>query len=71
MKTEFELVNCQDVGTRNFVRIIGKVPNDAPYLMIETEQNDDPTNCLYVTEKDLERLAVNILKALKSKKLKS
>lgn len=68
MKKEFELVTADNKPTRNFIRVIGL--NDGvhwPYVLVEYNQGKDS---LFVHDKDLERFAVNILKALKSKKLK-
>lgn len=72
MKTEFQLEFVQTtngktevVMTKNKVEI--KVPNNnKPYVVITMA--DD--YYYFIQDRDLERFAVNILKALKSKKLK-
>jgi hypothetical protein len=67
MKTEFQLVwasGHEVPGAK--VSIIGQAPEDAPYLSLKVYQSSDP---IFIQDKDLERFAVNILKALKSKKL--
>jgi len=68
MKREFEL---QEYNGDKFVpsgekmKIIGQAPKHLPYVTMEID------NCnYYIPDKDLERFAVNILKALGSKKLK-
>lgn len=53
-----EIKNCR-------ICIVGKRPENKPYVSIGV---DDET--FFISDKDLERFAVNILKALKSKKLK-
>jgi hypothetical protein len=71
MKTIFELeVPCSDnkngwATTFETIKIIGEAPKDRPYVSISAEHHD-----LFIPDKDLERFAVNILKALKSKHLK-
>lgn len=65
MKTEFEL-DCPDGMTKTAIaKIIGERPTCKPYLMVIS----DKQKSVFVKDKDLERLAVNILKALKSRKL--
>lgn len=69
MKTEFELVNLLGAATKNKV-----------YISLPSKSNDQTTSVrfrndfqnrnYYLKRKDLERFAVNILKALGSKKLK-
>lgn len=66
MKTEFVLETMDGLETFdsfNRIKIIGAAPKDKPYVVIE---NHD----LFIKDKDLERFAINILKALKSKHLK-
>lgn len=79
MKTEFELdiigspVIKEAAGKQlntPRIRIIGKTPEDKPYVNIEFYDSGNYYHCIGVKDKDLERLAVNILKALNSKKLK-
>lgn len=70
MKTHFQ---CDSLsGTRNLLlNIIGKKPNDKPYVRISSTSEDGEhsiSGC--VRDKDLERFAVNILKSIGSKKLK-
>lgn len=62
---EVDIPTCKDGGT---IHIIGQAPKDRPYVTIRITGIEDRTICIY--DKDLERFALNILKALKSKKLK-
>jgi len=55
--------------TRSFMNIIGKRPNDRPYLSVTFCNEKGQFAYAWMKDKDLERFAVNILKALKSKKL--
>lgn len=69
MKTEFEL----DVLSRPIkakATIIGRSPKNWPYAKIENTTHRCGHFSACIKDKDLERFAVNILKALKSKKLK-
>lgn len=69
MKTEFELetANPTEIGpTGCKVKIIGQAPEHSSYVVINTAGNFD----YFIKDKDLERFAVNILKALNSNKLK-
>lgn len=50
--------------------IIGQSPENKPYVNIEAVDKDDNRLLLGVKDKDLERFAVSILKALGSDKLK-
>ena len=65
MKTEFELDfhSANLIGSKIF--LIGKEPKDKPYVSISVTTG----GYLFVKDKDLEKLAVNILKAIRSKKL--
>lgn len=63
MKTEFKLVHSDDSLARFNLSIVGESPNHKPYVKISGEG----MSCLFIRDKDLERLAVNILKSLKSK----
>lgn len=70
MKRKFELETYSSAATI-FVRggsieIIGTRPKESPYVVIDTPI----PHPVFIKDKDLERFAVNILKALKSKKLK-
>lgn len=70
MKTEFELEVAGDgriLPSPATISIIGKEPNHSPYVSITVFN----TRQHFLRDKDLERFAVNILKALNSKKLKS
>ncbi len=73
MKTEFEL-DCHLADlTGSIVSIVGKTPDHRPYVRISLPNLEHVTStntCLFIQDKDLERFAVNILKALKSKRLK-
>lgn len=67
MKTIFELECLLDksrIDTFEKIKIIGQAPNHKPYVVINLEHDD-----LFIKDKDLERFATNILKALKSKRL--
>ena len=70
MKTEFEL-QCASKGVGmefgGTIEIIGTKPKYIPYIAID---GPNVRHRLYFKDKDLERFAVNILKALKSDKLK-
>jgi len=52
------------------VNIIGKMPDNPPYLSISFQHDGNEIAHGWLPDKDLERFAVNILKALKSKYLK-
>lgn len=67
MKTEF-YINCENPEYRGggMIKIIGKKPENKPYLSLKIGQID-PYGTL--EGKELEQLAVNILKALNSKHL--
>jgi hypothetical protein len=71
MKTEFELevssseaVSFRDSGYK--LKIIGREPEEKPYVSLYFGVHQ----CYVIKDRDLERFAVNILKALKSKRLK-
>lgn len=66
MKTDFQLED-KDNKMAGEILIIGESPNDSPYVYIELLSG---RRVAWIKDKDLERFAVNILKALKSKKLK-
>lgn len=69
MKTEFELEVYQRGKVEivdGCVKIIGTKPNYSPYVVMDIKGFTP----MFLKDKDLERFAVNILKALKSKKLK-
>ncbi len=70
MKTEFNLkVTHHERGEMDSgykLKIIGQAPKHKPYLSI----NFGLHQVYHLADKDLERFSVNILKALKSKKLK-
>ena len=70
MKTSFRLeeVDIPDNTDGGVISIIGKAPHEKPYVTILVSGTEGRTIC--IKDKDLERFAVNILKALKSKKLK-
>jgi hypothetical protein len=71
MKTEFKLDTTSPYKSTGEVKIIGLPPKYKPYLSfrITTPNGIESSGCL--PDKDIERFAVNILKALKSSKLKS
>lgn len=68
MKTEFP-IQTHDLANRggSKITIIGKRPESKPYMSIKIGQLD-PFG--YIKGRELEQLAVNILRALKSKHLK-
>ena len=61
MKTKFELDVCCGEGE---IEIIGTRPKYIPYVSITINGNRG-----FIKDKNLEKFAVNILKALKSRKL--
>ena len=69
MKKEFQLVWASGSPVTNIkASIIGQIPKTGkPYVSINAYSNSQP---IFIADKDLERFAANILKALKSKKLK-
>ncbi len=70
MKRNFELTGTDGAKTRNFARIVGDVNKDEhPYVSIETSASD--LALLFIPDNQLERFAVNILKAIGSDKLAS
>lgn len=75
MKTTFELEfpdsQVRVHGIKGEASIIGESPNHKPYVSISITTNKPCNPSAFIKDKDLERFAVNILKALKSKKLKS
>lgn len=71
MKTEFELEismhnPARIVKSGDTISIIGQAPKHKPYVSITVAGS----NSLFIQDADLETFAVNILKALKSNKLK-
>lgn len=74
MKTEFQLeVRLTYVAGINgsaTAKIIGKSPIDKPYVSITVCNEKNTLADMSICNKDLERFAVNILKATGSKKLK-
>ena len=70
MKISFELEpNSARPGQRGLLNIIGKRPDNPPYLSVSFQKYGNEIAHAWLPDKDLERFAVNILKALKSKKL--
>jgi hypothetical protein len=67
MKTEFEVYELRNgkKETCGTLSIIGTQPDFKPYVSMKTT-----SNLSFMRDQDLERFAVNILKALKSKRLK-
>jgi hypothetical protein len=55
---------------RGVVNIIGKEPENEPYLSITYQESGHEVVSGWMADKDLERFAVNILKCLNSKLLK-
>lgn len=66
MKTEFYLTPPAGRYRGIKLLIVGKKPDDSPYVSVEVPGNG---NVGTLQAADLERFAVNILKALNSKKL--
>lgn len=64
MKRIFRLEHANQKMSSFFAEIVGQDPKDSPYVSI-----GDDVQTFFIPDKDLERFAVNILKALKSKKL--
>jgi hypothetical protein len=70
MKTEFEL-DTKGVGTyTGKIKLIGLPPKYLPYVSVSMKSTNGVELSACIRDKDLERFAVNILKALKSKHLK-
>lgn len=68
MKMSFELHD--GMGNKmGKLNIVGRAPKWSTYVTMEIDGIDD-TN-IFIPQKTLEELAVNILKAIKSKHLKS
>lgn len=72
MKVEFDLELPSDLDSSGTISIIGKEPDHRPYVAIRIYKgfHQLPSCHALIQDRDLERFAVNILKALKSKKLK-
>lgn len=72
MKTEFELDASLPTGSKAWAVIVGagNLLKWKPYVSIRITTPNDVRTSACVKDKDLERFAVNILKALKSNKLK-
>lgn len=64
-KTVFFLENYDCRRTKDRLIIIGREPSIKPYVILESDGNTS-----FIPNDQLERFAVNILKALGSKKLK-
>lgn len=74
MKTEFELDSHLADLTGAKIQIVGRSPVHKPYVRIELPDGvkigNSKNTCMFICDNDLERFAVNILRALKSKRLK-
>lgn len=70
MKTEFELDTTNPYKSKGKARIIGLSPSSHPYVSIRIITPNAIETSACIKDHDLERFAVNILKAMKSKKLK-
>lgn len=69
-KTRFEFENNDAYPElKGSATIIGAKPKNIPYLSISFDNKSGQIAHGWFPDKDLERFAVNILKALKSKKL--
>lgn len=55
---------------RTVINIIGQRPKDRPYISVSVFDNNNQISQSWMIDENLERFAVNILKALQSKKLK-
>lgn len=76
MKTEFTLDASLTwvIGNKNGfgkakATIIGKAPENKPYVSITLTNDVNTLADIYIKDKDLELFAVNILKALNSKRV--
>jgi hypothetical protein len=72
MKTTFDLDSHLADLSGSTIQIVGKSPDHKPYVRIELPRLENVTSsntCLFIEDKDLERFAINILKAIKSKAL--
>lgn len=69
MKKDFDLIN--DESTKKRVGEIAIVTGRHPYIRVDTKEDKEDSGVYWLKDGDLELFAVNILKALKSKKLKS
>lgn len=65
MKTTFPLVAEKNKPTVFVLKINGTKPELKPYISIESMDME-----IFVEDKQMERLGVNILKAVKSRRLK-
>ncbi len=73
MKIEFKLDAPMTYIQKATARIIGGSQNTKPYVAIDIIRRGSVNwkdTSVFIQDKDLERFAVNILKALKSKRLK-
>jgi len=70
MKTVFKLDTTSPYKSTAEARIIGLAPDYRPYVSIRIITPNGVETSACVQDKDLERLAINILKSLKSKHLK-
>lgn len=72
MKTEFQLEFPGRPGHNGSIQIIGERPDNIPYVALSVTKSGNVQSEIHacIPDKDLELFAVNILKALKSKKLK-
>ena len=61
--------NSSYPNQRGIINIIGMQPENPPYLSISFQNNGNEIAHGWLADKDLERFAVNILKALKSEYL--
>lgn len=70
LKTKFKLECLSDKRNKSIIEIVGKAPTDTPYVIIDIDAIAKYDSYTYfIPDKDLERFAVNILKAIRSKKL--
>lgn len=74
MKTKYELdvLNNPNITKRAIAMIIGTAPKYRPYVKIVVSETDTEKELFGICfqDKHLESFAVNILKAIKSKRLK-
>lgn len=71
MKTKFKLDTAHPFGSTATVEIIGTCPKWQPYVSFKLKTPNAVEVSACIPDKELERFAVNILKALKSKNLKT
>lgn len=69
MKTDFKMDTTNPYKSTAEARIIGIAPKYKPYVSIRITTPNGVETSACIPDRDLERFAVNILKAIKSKRL--